>query len=238
MRTINKYFIFLLILLFGYALPLMEACKAPVPKKGNEMVEVKGGQLMANGSFYNIHDFYIGKYEVTQQFWREIMGDDNVLKRIEHRCDNCPVTNVSWNEAQQFIKKLNEKTGKHYRLPTVNEWLFASMGGKKSKGHISFSGSESIDSVAWYKNNSDGHVHEVGTKKPNELGVYDMTGNVQEWCNDWCIGCGSMSGKVFKTTKGGSWGANKESCKLTSKGWQFPDVVMNNQLGFRLAMSK
>ena len=129
-----------------------------------------------------LNSFYIGKYEVTQKQWKDVMGN-NPSSSYQHN-DNMPVTNVSWNDAQIFINKLNAQTGKQYRLPTEAEWEYAAKGGKKSKGFI-YSGSNTIDEVAWYRRNSGVKLQAVGTKQPNELGIYDMSGNVREWCNDW-----------------------------------------------------
>jgi formylglycine-generating enzyme required for sulfatase activity len=136
-----------------------------------EMVSVKG-----NGEIKN---FKIGKYEITQAQWQAVMGNNP----SEFVGDDLPVGNVSWDDVQEFLSKLNATTGKNYRLPTYSEWKYAASGGNKSKGY-KYSGSNNSDEVAWYNDNSDGKPHPVGTKAPNELGIYDMSGNVYEWCQD------------------------------------------------------
>lgn len=198
---------------------------------GIEMVYVKGGtfQMGSNDGdsdekpkhSVTLSDFYIGKYEVTQKQWREIMGNNPSNFK---NCDNCPVEKVSWNDVQEFIKKLNQKTGKNYRLPTEAEWEYAAKGGNQSKGTI-YSGSNNIDEVAWYRENSGSKTHPAGQKKPNELGIYDMSGNVYEWCNDWygnySAGSqrnpqGSSSG-ARRVLRGGSWGSIAGNCRVSNR---------------------
>lgn len=127
-----------------------------------------------------VSSFYISKYEVTQDIWKAVMGTNPSWEKG----NDIPVYWVQWVEAQKFVRKLNALTGKHYRLPTEAEWEYAARGGKHSHDYL-YSGSNNIDEVAWYGDNSGGKVHPVGLKKPNELGLYDMTGNVREWCSDW-----------------------------------------------------
>lgn len=127
-----------------------------------------------------LSSYYIGKYEVTQAEWKAVMG----CNPSKFKGDNLPVEQVSWNDCQTFIRRLNSLTGKNFRLLTEAEWEFAARGGNNSRDY-KYSGSNNIDSVAWYGHNSGGMTHPVGQKSPNELGLYDMTGNVSEWCQDW-----------------------------------------------------
>ena len=126
------------------------------------------------------NNYYIGKYEVTQALWQAVMGSNPSY----FKGDDLPVEQVSWNDCQDFISKLNAMTGKRFRLPSEAEWEYAARGGKKSRGY-QYSGSNTLGDVAWYEGNSGSKTHAVGTKQPNELGIYDMTGNVSEWCQDW-----------------------------------------------------
>ena len=189
-----------------------------------------------------VSDFYMGKYEVTQKQWREIMGN-NPSKFSG--CDNCPVEQVSWNDVQKFIKKLNQKTGKKYRLPTEAEWEYAARGGVETHGRASlYAGSNNIGEVAWYKSNSGSKTHPVGQKKPNELGLFDMTGNVWEWCNDW-YGDYSSSSQTnpkgpasgsFRVLRGGGWISGARGCRVAIRGINGPDFRSNFN-GFRLVRS-
>lgn len=183
-----------------------------------------------------ISSFHITKYEITQLLWLEIMGyNPNSQKNNKY-----PVTNVSWDECQDFIKRLNHITSLHFAIPTEAQWEFAARGGIKSKNTL-FSGSEKIEEVAWYKENSNSFFHIIGTLKPNELGIYDMSGNVWEWCNDYYGPYsaettkdppGSISG-INRVYRGGSWLDNKSYTRITNRNCGRSDYKMNC-LGFRI----
>ena len=168
-----------------------------------------------------LSSYYIGKYEVTQAEWRAVMGSNP----SNFKGDNLPVENVSWNDCQTFISKLNSLTGKNFRLPTEAEWEFAARGGNNSRGY-KYSGSNDIGSVAWYDGNSGSKTHSVGQKSPNELGLYDMTGNVWEWCQDWYGNYSSSSqtnptGPVsgsYRVYRGGSWVNLAGYCRVSNRG--------------------
>ena len=186
------------------------------------------------------NNYYIGKYEVTQALWKIVMGSNP----SNSKGDNLPVENVSWNNCQKFISKLNKLTGKSFRLPTEAEWEFAARGGKKSRGY-QYSGSNTLGDVAWYEGNSGSKTHAVGTKQPNELGIYDMTGNVYEWCQDWYgsyssspqtnpIGAVSGSSRV---DRGGSWFFTAKHCRSSYRFNLTPGYRLNF-LGLRLVLSE
>ena len=211
-----------------------------------KMVFVEGGTfMMGSEEGYEdempVHqvtfsDFFIGKYVVTQKEWQAIMGSNpSVIKR-----GDLPVTNISWNEVQKFLTKLNAQTGKQYRLPTEAEWEYAARGGNKSE-RFEYAGSDDADEVAWYQDNCT-QLQPVGQKKPNELGLYDMSGNVWEWCQDWYnnyspsaqtnpVGLGTGSGRVVR---GGSWGNFPQYCRVAFRFYNSPGYRLFN-LGFRLA---
>lgn len=169
---------------------------APLPaelqqKLNESMVAVKGGEFLMGSDAKSarkrekpvhqveLDDFYISKFEMTQDIFFEVMGWNSSY----FRCDNCPINNLSHLQMKIFIDKLNARTGKQYRLPTEAEWEFAAKGGNQSKNYL-FAGSDNIDDVAWYAGNAQRKNHAVGQKQPNELGLYDMTGNVWEICAD------------------------------------------------------
>ena len=184
--------------------------------------------------------YYIGKYEVTQKLWKAVMGSNP----SDFKGDNLPVECVSWNDVQEFLRKLNAMTGKQYRLPTEAEWEFAARGGNSSRGY-KYSGSNSLGSVAWYFGNSGSRTHAVGTKSPNELGIYDMSGNVCEWCQDWFSDGyygnsprtnpkGPKSGSC-RVNRGGGWFGYARDCWVSNRISHSPDGRYSN-LGFRLAL--
>lgn len=186
------------------------------------------------------NDYYIGKYPVTQAQWLSLME-----KNPSHfQGDNRPVDSVSWVDCQNFIEKLNDYTSKNFRLPTEAEWEFAARGGNNSNGYM-FSGSDNIDDVAWYIGNSQYQTHPVGLKLPNELGIYDMNGNILEWCNDrygeYPRGrvvdpTGPESGH-YRVLRGGAWNFNAANCRIAHRGNSFPSRGWHFT-GFRLVITR
>ena len=188
-----------------------------------------------------LSSYYIGETEVTQQLWRAVMGSNP----SKHKGKKHPVGNVSWNDCQEFIRKLNAKTGRQFRLPTEAEWEYAARGGKKSQGY-KYSGSNTIDDVAWYSNTTKYKgTRDVKTKKANELGLYDMSGNVWEWCQDWFgyeyyssssqsdpKGPSSGSSRVHR---GGSYFEKSMECRVSNRDGRSPGVALSF-LGLRLAL--
>ena len=221
-----------------------------------KMVKVDGGTFqMGSASGYKdekpahsvtLSDYYIGEMEVTQELWQAVMGSNYSYFKGNKR----PVECISWNDCQEFISKLNELTGQTFRMPTEAEWEFAARGGMKSKGYT-YSGSNNIDDVAWYYDNSyakgssspDYGTHDVATKSPNELGIYDMSGNVWEWCQDWYgsyssidqtnpLGPDSGSYRVFR---GSSWDYGADHCRTINRGSDSP-LDAGYCIGLRLAL--
>ena len=187
-----------------------------------------------------LSSYYICKYEVTQALWRAVMGSNPSY----FEGDNLPVEQVSWNDCQTFINRLNSYTGRNFRLPTEAEWEFAARGGNSSR-HYKYSGSNYISDVAWYDGNSGNRTHPVGTKRPNELGLYDMSGNVFEWCSDWYgtyssysqndpIGATSGSERV---ERGGSWFIFARDCRSSNRS-SFTPGDRYYDLGLRLVLSQ
>ena len=186
------------------------------------------------------NDYYIGKYEVTQALWQAVMGSNP----SNRKGDNLPVEEVSWDDCQEFISKLNRMTGKTFRLPTEAEWEYAARGGNKSKGY-QYSGSNNLSDVAWYRDNSGYKTYAVGTKQPNELGIYDMSGNVWEWCQDW-YGEYSSSSQVNPTgansgssrvNRGGAVGNDARLCRSSCRANDVPGTHYSI-LGLRLSLSE
>lgn len=191
-----------------------------------------------------VNSFYISKYEVTQAQWRAVMKTDPPQLYIKG-CADCPVERVSWYEAQAFISTLNNLVGRSYRLPTEAEWEFAARGGHQSRGYF-YSGGNVIDRVAWYKGNSQSKSIPVGLKAPNELGIYDMSGNVWEWCYDWydsthystphngVIDLGSPNG-VYRVLRGGSRLIDPHYSRISNRSKMIPGYSYSN-FGFRLVI--
>ncbi len=228
----------------------------------NNMVQVQGGTFRMGQPDPNIgctgcskneqpvHEvtlssFRISKYEVTQAQWRAVMGSDP--KGLYHKgCDLCPVETVSWDDIQIFLQKLNAQTGKAYRLPTEAEWEFAARGGNRSKGYT-YSGSNSVGSVAEYEgnNNNNKNTKPIGQKQPNELDLYDMSGNVWEWCADWYDNSyykntpqnnpqgPSSSPNGYRVLRGGSWYGDATYCRVADRDYGNP-TNRSYGYGFRL----
>jgi formylglycine-generating enzyme required for sulfatase activity len=184
-----------------------------------------------------LSSYKIAKYQITQQQWEAVMGNNP----SEFTGYDIPVHKVTWNDVQAFIQKLNILTGKNYRLPTEAEWEYAARGGNQSKGYT-YSGSNNIDEVAWYGGNSNNQPHPVGEKKPNELGIYDMTGNVGEWCSDWhefyttdsqINPHGPQIGS-FRVVRGASCDHVPYRCTVYTRGGWYPDE-QPVKIGLRLA---
>ena len=192
-------------------------------------------------------DYYMGETEVTQALWYAVMGqnptsDGSQWESTYGLGDSNPAYYVSWNDCQTFISKLNALTGVTFRLPTEAEWEFAAKGGNKSQGYT-YAGSNKLGDVAWYSGNSSSKTHEVATKAPNELGLYDMSGNVWEWCQD-LYGSYSSSAQTdptgptsgsLRVLRGGSWDSDAANCRVADRGWTYATYRSGN-LGFRLGL--
>ena len=236
------------------------------------MVKVKGGTFQMGATSeqgrdvvsdvkpahrVTLSDYYIGQTEVTQALWQAVMGSNP----SNWKGSNLPVEQVSWNDCQQFITKLNQITGRRFRLPTEAEWEYAARGGNMSRGY-KYAGSNDISSVAWYWANSGDsrlsgdfawdrvsanhcRTHPVGQKQANELGIYDMSGNVYEWCQDWYDDkyyskspstnpCNNTSAS-FRVDRGGGWNYDAGVCRVSYRCGNTPDGI-SSSIGLRLAM--
>jgi len=188
-----------------------------------------------------LSSYSIGETEVTQALWQAVFGDDHNPSYF--RGSNRPVEQVSWNDCLDFINNLNAMTGENFRLPTEAEWEFAARGGNKSRGYKYAAGSNTIDDVAWYWDNSSERTHDVATKQANELGLYDMSGNVWEWCYDWYGSyssaaqtnpTGPASGN-YRVGRGGSWGIDARFCRISFR-YNYTPSYRFSGMGFRLAL--
>lgn len=238
-----------------------------VPGVEIEMVYVKGGTFTMgtpgeqenSASFSDeqpvhqvtLSDYYIGKYEVTQELWSAVMG--TTVEDQRNKTDKSwslrgvapeyPIYYVNWDEAQEFCSKLSQLTGKKYVLPTEAQWEYAARGGAKSKGY-EYSGSSRVGEVAWYGERWEkGSTHPVGIKQPNELGIYDMSGNVWEWCSDWyghysaaaqTNPQGPASGQ-HRVLRGGAWGGSDWLCRVADRFEDHPGYRYY-YFGFRIAL--
>ena len=219
----------------------------------DDMVHVVGGTFMMGATAeqgsaaseyekpahqVTLSGYYIGRYEVTQELWQAVMGNNPSNFKGDSRR---PVECVSWNDCQKFIMKLNRMTGKRFRLPTEAEWEYAARGGNQSKGY-KYSGGNTLDNVAWYWNNSGSATHPVGTKAPNELGLYDMTGNVYEICQDWSDSYSSDSQinptgpslGTHRVDRGGGWAHGAWENRVSYRSFSNPSEPSRG-LGLRLA---
>jgi len=223
-------------------------CTITVVDAEPQLVSVEGGTFTMGCTFddcnstvliphqVTLNSYKIAKHQVTQKQWEAIMGDNP----SSIKGDDLPVYYVSWHNAQTFITKLNSITGKKYRLPTEAEWEYAARGGNKSQG-FKYSGSDNIDEVAWYSGNSLFKPHPVGTKKANELGTCDMSGNMVEWCSDWWDlytdasqenPTGPDNGE-YRIVRGGDYGSSAIYAHVTWRGGIKPNSEWGG--GFRLA---
>ena len=220
-----------------------------------QMVEVQGGTFTMGATSeqgseaeseekpahkVTLSDYYIGKTEVTQALWEAVMGNNP----CNYEEDNLPVECISWNDCKTFISKLNSLTGKNFRMPTEAEWEYAARGGSKSRGY-KYSGSNRLGNVAWYTDNSGDETHRVGKKSPNELGLYDMSGNVMEWCSDWYGDYSSAEqtnpkgpdSGTSRVCRGGSWFFNARICRCSYRRSYDPGYL-STDLGLRLCLSE
>ena len=227
----------------------------PIMELIDNMVEVKGGTYVMGGTpeqgeeafndekpphKVSVSTFYIGRYPITQEQWKAVMGNNPSYFQGERH----PVEQVNWMDCQDFVVKLSKMTGIKFRLPTEAEWEYAARGGNKSKGY-KYSGGYLLTQIAWYNENSGGTSHEVGEKVPNELGIYDMSGNIWEWVQDWkgdftedeqTNPIGPKEGDE-KVCRGGGWNREHDRCRVSYRGDDLPDLRYRS-LGLRVVMEK
>lgn len=224
------------------------------PITGMKFIWVPGGCFMmgsASGELDEkpvhkvcVNGFWIGKYEVTQGQWKRVKGDNPSYFK---RGDNYPVESVSRHDVESFLELLNANTGKTFTLPTEAQWEYAASSGGKSNFET-YSGGSAIGNLAWYNDNSDDRTHEVGTKAANGLGIYDMSGNVWEWCRDWYDNTYYVDSMIKNPTgpepdsnrvcvfRGGGWYSSARDCRSANRCYYRP-VYGFNYLGCRLVIS-
>lgn len=217
------------------------------PTEDIEMVLVEGGDFVVGSEAeeaetdekpvieVHVDSFYISKFEVTQTLWKYVMKyNPSYFQNADF-----PVESVSYGDVLLFLRRINHLTGKNYRLPTEREWEYAAKGGRNQNSYI-YSGKDNINEVAWYHENSDEQTHQVGKLKSNSLGLYDMTGNVHEWCADSYTGTNHAGDTVNVVTdivyvfKGGSFYSDRQHCRISNRNNASFDT-RNFSLGFRLA---
>ena len=182
-------------------------------------------------------DYYMGEHEVTQELYEAVMGNNPSHFNGAH----LPVEQVDWDDAQAFCTRLSTLTGRIFRLPTEAEWEYAARGGHLASQQTKYAGSNDINVVAWYKKNSEKASHAVGTMSANALGLYDMSGNVGEWCSDWYGDYGSAaqtdptgpSSGSYRVSRGGGWGSSAQDCRVSHRSVVTPSL-RGKGLGFRL----
>lgn len=226
----------------------------PAPVKKADLLPYEPAMVFVRGGTFNmgsnegdsyekpvhsvrLSDFWIGKYEVTQAQWEAVMGNNPSYFK---NCSSCPVEMVSWDDIQIYLKKVNALTGKSYRLPTEAEWEYAARGGQASDGYT-YSGSTTAENAGWVAGNAASKTHEVGGKKANELGLYDMSGNVWEWCSDW-YGAYTASNQTDPTgastgtnrvLRGGGWTGSPQDSRVAYRDGSAPDD-RDSDVGFRV----
>jgi formylglycine-generating enzyme required for sulfatase activity len=227
----------------------------PIIELMHDMVRIEGGVFTMGGTREQgeeafddekpshkvaVSSFYMAKYPITQEQWEAVMGSNP----SHFKGEKLPVDSVSWYDCLEFIKKLSEVTGKHFRLPTEAEWEFAARGGKKGKRY-KYSGGNILNQVGWYNENSNGTSHQVGLKSPNELGLYDMSGNIWEWVQDWkgeyteCEQENPTGPEVGmeKVCRGGGWNREIDRARVSYRGDDQPDFRYCS-LGLRVALEE
>ena len=239
----------------GYEAPVSHELPAPIKELIDNMVKVEGGSFTMGGTKeqgdeafcdekpphkVTLSTYHLGRYPITQEQWKAVMGNNPSYFQGERH----PVEMVSWDDCQEFVKKLKEMTGMRFRLPTEAEWEYAARGGNRGKGY-KYSGGNLLQQIAWYNENSGGTSHEVGKKSPNELGIYDMSGNIWEWVQDWK---GDFSEEEMtnptgpeagdeKVCRGGGWNREHDRCRVSYRGDDLPDLQYCS-LGLRIALDE